>query len=114
MVFIHLLKQKQILMYLKKMQIDIAYLQETHLLPPVEKLGTMGWKVLTSASFSSKARGVGTLIRTMHDVINHSRIIDPLGRYAIADITVDRTQLTLCNIYAPNVYSIEFFLNLLN
>lgn len=45
-------KRKKNLMYLKKMQIDIAYVQETHLLPPeVEKLETMGWKVLAYNSY---------------------------------------------------------------
>lgn len=94
------IKWKKILMYLKKQRIDIAYLQETHLLPPeVEKLGTLEWKVLTSVPFSSKARGVVTLIRSTDDVTTHTTKVDPQGRFAIADISIDRSRLILCNIY---------------
>lgn len=46
-------------------------------------------------------------------MITHTTIIDPKGRYAISDITVDRSRLILCNIYAPNVYSKDFFLHIL-
>lgn len=96
------------------MQIDVAYLQETHLLPPeAEKLGTIGWKVLVSAPYSSKARGMIILIRNTHDVTTHSTIIDPQGRHAIADITFDRSQLTLCNLYAPYFYSKYLFWHVL-
>lgn len=108
------IKRKKILLYLKKLQIDVAFLQETHLLPPeVAKLGTLGWKVLVSAPFSSKARGVVTLVKNIHEVVTHTTIVDPQGRYAIADITIDGTRLLLGNIYAPNVYSKEFFLHIL-
>lgn len=73
----------------------------------------MGWKVLTSASFSSKARGVITLTRNNYEVIIHSSKIDPQGRYAIVDATIDHTRIILCNVYAPNIYDKEFFLNIL-
>lgn len=109
------IKRKKILIYLKKMQIDVAYLQETHLLPPeVEKLNTMGWKVVASAPYSSKARGVVILIRNSIEFINHQVTPDPQGRYVIVDATLDHTRLILCNLYAPNTYSKEFFLQLVN
>lgn len=104
--------RKKLLIYLKKLQVDIAYLQETHHLPlDMEKLGTMGWKVLASvsASFSSKARGVAILIRTSVAILSHSITVDPQGRYVIADITVDQSRFTLCYVNAPNLYSKYFF-----
>lgn len=108
------IKRKKILLYLKKMQIDIAYLQETHLLAPeAEKLGTLGWKLLASAPFSTKARGVVTLIRNSCDFTVHSTKIDPQGRYVLVDVTVDHIRLILGNIYAPNVYSKEYFLQVI-
>lgn len=107
------IKRKKLLIYLKKLQIDIAYLQETHLLPQeVMKLGTMGWKVLASASYSSKARGVVILVRSTIEILTHSVTVDPHGRYVIVDATVDNSRLILCNIYAPNIYSKAFFLHL--
>lgn len=48
----------------------------------------------------------------MHVTIQ-TTIVDPKGRYAITDITIDCSRLLLCNIYAPNVYSKGFFLHLL-
>lgn len=108
-------KRKKILLYLKKLHIDIAYLQETHLLPPeVAKLGAMGWRVLASAPFTSKARGVVTLIRTNHDVTIHFTLADPQGRYSITDVSLGCSRFILCNVYAPNNYSKEFFLHILS
>lgn len=108
------IKRKKKLMYLKKLRIDIAFLQETHLLPPeVVKLGTMGWRVLASAPFSSKARGVVTLVRQTLEITIHSSSVDPQGRYAITDVSIDSARFILCNIYAPNMYSKDFFLRLI-
>lgn len=108
------IKRKKILIYLKKLHMDIVYLQETHLLPPeVAKLGTLGWRVLASASFNAKARGVVTLVRTVLDVHIHSTNADPQGRYVITDATLDGSRFLLCNIYAPNISSKDFFLHLL-
>lgn len=108
------IKRKKILLYLKKLQIDVALLQETHLLPPeVVKLGTMGWKVIASAPFSSKARGVVILSRQTLEVNIHSSILDPQGRFAIVDVSIENTRMLLCNLYAPNVYSKQFFLHII-
>lgn len=108
-------KRKKILLYMKKLSLDIAYIQETHLLPPeMEKLNTLGWKVLTSAPFTSKARGVAILTRNNLEVTLHSRVVDPSGRYVIADASVNQSRLVLCNIYAPNSYSKVFFLDIIN
>lgn len=57
-------KRKKVLLYLKKFMLDVVYLQETHLLSPeIDKLNTLGWKVLAAAPFNSKARGVVILVR---------------------------------------------------
>lgn len=108
-------KRKKILLYLKKSKLDIVYLQETHLLPPeVAKLGSLGWKVLASASFSSKARGVVILVKAASDIVIHSTVSDPQGRFTIADVTINGYRSVLCNLYAPNLYSKDFFLQILN
>lgn len=108
-------KRKKILIYLTKLKLDVAMLQETHLLPPeVAKLGTLGWKVMASASYNSKARGVSILVRTSRDVTVHTTVMDPQGRFVIVDATIDKSRLLLCNIYAPNTNSSDFFLRLLN
>lgn len=74
--FTLLQKRKKILLYLKKLQIDIAYLQETHLLmSEVEKLNTLGWKILAAAPFTYKARGVVILghgLSVSHFTFNYS------------------------------------------
>lgn len=107
-------KQKKFLLHLNKLKVDIAFLQETHLLPPeVVKLGTLGWKVLASASYSSKARGVTILTKSTREVPTHTTVVDPQGRYVIADVTVDKSRLILCNIYAPNSNSSDYFLQLI-
>lgn len=108
-------KRKKILLYLKKLALDIVYLQETHLLPPeIQKLNTLGWKVVASAPFNSKARGVVILVRNTLDVTLFSTIVDSSGRYIVADASINQFNLVMCNIYAPNSYSKAFFLDIVN
>lgn len=52
------------------------------------------------------------IIRTSIDLVSHSIVVEPQGRYAIADVIVNHSRFTLCNIYAPNLYSKEFLLHL--
>lgn len=102
-------------MYLEKLQMDVAYLQETHLLPPeIDKLNSMGWKVLAAAPFNSKARGVVILVKASLNFTLHSSIVDLQGCYVRADATISLSRLVICNIYTPNSYSKDLFLHLIN
>lgn len=70
--------------FLKKLQIDIACLKETNLLmPEVDKLNALGWKVVAVAPFTSKARGMVILVKSVLAPVLHATIIDPQGRYVI-------------------------------
>lgn len=102
-------KRKKVLLYLKKLMLDVAHM----LSPEIDKLNTLGWKVLVAAPFNSKARGVVILVRNSLETVLHSTVIDSSDRYVITDTSISETRLVLCNIYAPNSYSKDFFLNLI-
>lgn len=40
--------------------------------------------------------------------------VDPQGRFIVTEITIDNTEIVLCNVYAPNVDSPEFIQNVKN
>lgn len=94
---------------------QIAYLQETHLLmPEVEKLNGLGRRVLAAAPFTPKARGVVILVRASLTPTLHSAIVNPQGRYIRSDATIGQSKFNLYNLSAPNSYSKDFFLHILN
>lgn len=99
----------------KKMQLYIAYLQETHLLSPeIEKWNVLGWKVLAAASLTSKARGVVILVKFGLAPTLHSTTMDSQWKYVIADATTGLSRFVMCNHYASNTYSKDFFMHILN
>ncbi|XP_063819120.1 NACHT, LRR and PYD domains-containing protein 3-like [Pseudophryne corroboree] len=73
-------KRRRILFYLNKQNIDIAFLQESHLVPEeVAKLNILNWSMIVFSSYNTKARGVVILLKRHipHEILNvHT---DPTG-----------------------------------
>ena len=96
------------------MQIDIAYLQETHATYQLEHLWHSQWGgplYLSHGNFN--ARGVIILLRRGLDILVNGVKTDSEGRYCIIKFKSHNTQFVLCNVYAPNNDNPLFFLNLL-
>lgn len=67
---------------MKKLKIDIAFMQESHLMPPEQRKLKMDWiGHVISSSFNPKARGVAILINKNTPVTIGETAIDTLGRY---------------------------------
>lgn len=82
------IKQKRVLVYLKKLKINIAFIQETHLIPLEHKKLKRDWiGQVISSSFSSRARGVAILINKNIPVTIGETSVDTLGRYVVVNST---------------------------
>lgn len=102
-------KRKRVLTQLKKLHIDIAFLQETHLTTQEHKKLRREWVGhVLSSSFNSKARGVAILINKNIPVTIGETMIDPAGRYVLVNCQIYSEPWTLLNLYAPN-YDDESF-----
>ena len=109
------LKRKRIFGSLKRQKIDICFLQETHsdVTNSATWAGEWGGKILYSHG-TSKARGVATLISPKLDLKVDDHTNDDQGRRLITNIMLDGTQMTLCNLYAPNDDNVTFFEQTIN
>ena len=106
------LKRRAIFNYFRDKNLDIIFMQETHVVNRTKQLWQTEWgSKWFTASGTSGARGVVT----MFNGNNNNRIkvnkthVDHDGRSVICNIEVDETKLTLCSLYAPNEDNPKFF-----
>lgn len=91
-------KRKRVLTHLKKLQIDIAFIQETHLTALEHKKLRRDWVGhVISSSFNSKARGMAVLINKKTPVTIGETIVDTLGRYVLVNCQIYSEPWTLPN-----------------
>lgn len=105
-------KRKQLFNLFKLKQLDFVLVQETHATDRDVTLWRSQWGGnIIFANGVSDARGVMILIhREIHYEIGRI-VIDPTGRYLMTEITIDNFTFVICNPYAPNTDSPEFFKN---
>ena len=99
----HPIKRSRVLLHLKHLKTDIAFIQETHMRNTDHVRLRKSWvSQVFHSTFNSKARGVAILIHRRTQFIPTSSISDPNGRYLIVTGTIQRTPVLLVNVYAPN------------
>lgn len=98
----HPVKRKKILTYLKKEEVDIALLQETHLKDTEhEKLKREWVGQVFFSSFTSNSRGVCILIIKRLPFKLESCIKDNAGRYVAIKGHLFGENISILNVYAP-------------
>lgn len=106
-------KIKQVMNRLKEMNSKIVFLQETHLLEGETKKIVRRWQGgVYTAAFSSRARGVMTLIHQSVPFLVENVVKDKWGRYLIIQGSLLEEKLNLVNLYGPNIDDPNFFVNL--
>ena len=98
------LKQNIIISWLKELNFDIVFLQETHITNIVEAkkfIKLWGGKAIWSYG-SNTSRGVGIRFSPVINLKIESFNYDFEGRILCADVNLLNTKLRLINIYAPN------------
>lgn len=100
---LHPIKRSKILSKLKKEEIMVAFLQETHLTEKEhEKLKRNGFTQVYSSSYSSgHRRGVAVLISGRIPFQKVKVIGDKEGRYVLVKGKIEGVLVSLLNIYAP-------------
>lgn len=103
-------KRKKILDQLKQMNCSIAYLQETHLSEAEHKKLNKSWasQVFYSSHKSGRRRGVAILIHRSLQFCLDSSFQDKEGHYVLINGTINGTQVSMFNVYAPNDNSPQF------
>lgn len=107
-------KRKQLMLLLKHKKLDVIFVQETHALQQDEKIWRAQWGCdIIFANASSHSKGVMIMIRKGLDCIKSDSILDETGRFIITEVNVEDVSLILCTVYAPNIDTPSFFLNLI-
>ena len=89
--------------WIKKQDTIICCLQETHLgSKDKHKLQVKGWKMMLQANCSQKKAGIATLTSDKIDFKPKKVTIDN-GQYIMIKWTIHQEDITVINIYAPNI-----------
>ena len=96
-------KRKKILTYLKHKQVDIVFVQESHLMDEEALKFKRDWvgQVFFS-SFNSKQNGVLILVNKRLSFVMLGETKDTCGRIICVDALINGVKVVLCNVYAPN------------
>ena len=108
-------KRDEMFLYVKKLQYDIIFMQETHSTEKDELLWSNKWggKILYSHC-DSKSKGTAILFNPSLQCKIFKTTTDTEGRYVICDCEIQGAKLLLVNIYAPNADEPEFFFKVFN
>ncbi|KAJ0011600.1 hypothetical protein NQD34_012575 [Periophthalmus magnuspinnatus] len=103
-------KRVAILNYLHSQDVQIAMLQETHLVKSdINRLASKFYKVVAFSSASNKSKGVAIVCRRNLQFRLLDCWSDNLGRIAIAKLNIERTDIAFVSLYAPNIFEKQFF-----
>lgn len=102
-------KRSKVFTHLKRLNSDIAFLQETHLrIIDHNRLYCPWVGQVFHSNFNSKARGVAILINKDVQFSSTNVIADRNGRYIIVAGTLMQKKVLLVNVYAPNFDDADF------
>ena len=94
---------------LQQMQVDVAFLSETHLRQASVSGLQRGWvSQVFHSKFDARARGVAILINKNIAFQPTEVISDPNGRYIIDTGQIFANKIILVNLYAPTVTTVLF------
>ena len=104
-------KRRKVFHYLRSIESDIVFLQETHSSKSDEIFWKQQWgEKAWFSSHTSNSRGVAILIRNHVSMVLNSSYCDTNGRYLIISASVNDVPLILVNLYGPNNDDPNFFL----
>lgn len=103
-------KQASTLGLLKKRNIDIALLQETHLLQADNnRLANRFYHTIAFSSATTKTKGVAIVVKRNLSLKVLSSWSDDSGRIVISTIEFSNRKIALVSAYAPNVFDGNFY-----
>ena len=97
-------KRHRLAEWIQKQDPYICCLQETHLRPrETYRLKVRGWKKIFHANGKQKKAGVATLISDKIDFKTKAITRDKEGHYIMIKASSQEEDITIVNIYAPNI-----------
>uniref|UniRef100_A0A8C5E3K7 Endonuclease/exonuclease/phosphatase domain-containing protein n=1 Tax=Gouania willdenowi TaxID=441366 RepID=A0A8C5E3K7_GOUWI len=107
-VLISPIKRSATLSSLRSQKIQIALLQETHLVKrDRNRFANKFFKAFSSAP--NKSNGVAILVRHNLQFKQLDSWSDDKGRIVVFKLNIERTNLALISLYAPNILEKEFY-----
>ena len=108
------IKRHRLADWIKKQDPYICCIQETHFRPKdTHKLKVKGWKKILHANGNEKKAGVAVLISDKIDFKTKTVKRDKEGHYIMIKGTIQQEDISLVNIYAPNVGAPKYIKQLL-
>jgi exonuclease III len=107
-------KRRDVFDYLRELNANIYFLQETHWKTEMEKYirSAWGYDVLVCGKETNK-NGVAILFNNNFEYVLHDVIRDPNGCYIVADIEFLKKRFTVVNNYGPSAGDDPGFVNVL-
>lgn len=106
-------KRKKLYTLLKHKKIDVAFIQETHAKENEMNLWQSQWGGnIAYANGTSSSKGVLILTGRDSQVKLGPSIVDLNGRFIIVEVEINDIKILLCNVYAPNVDTPNFFVEI--
>ena len=108
------IKRHRVADWIKQQDPYIRCIQETHFRPKdTHKLKVKGWKKILHANGNEKKAGVAVIISDKIDFKTKTVKRDKVGHYIMIKGTIQQEDITLVNIYAPNVGAPKYIKQLL-
>lgn len=103
-------KRLKCLEYLKHKNVDIAFVQETHLKSvDINRVQNKLYMVAAFSSAPNKTKGVLILVRRKLNLTLRASGTDNEGRFCYVIAMLNSSKICLASIYAPNTFDINFF-----
>ena len=107
-------KRQRLAEWIKKQDLYICCLQETHFRPrDTYRLKVRGWKKIFHTNGNQKEAGVVILITEKIDFKIKTITRDKEGHYAMTKGSIQEEDITILNIYAPNIGAPQYISQML-
>ena len=107
-------KRHRLAEWIPKQDLYICCLQETHFRPrDIYRLKMKGWKTIFHANGNQKKAGVAILISDKIDFKTKTINRDREGHYIMIKGSIQEEDITIVNIYAPNIGAPQYIRQLL-
>ena len=107
-------KRQRLAEWIQRQDPYIYYLQETHLKTrDTYRLKVKGWKKIFHANRDQKKAGVAILISNKIDFKTKAVKRDKQGHYIIIKGSIQEEDITIINIYAPNIGAPQYIRQML-
>uniref|UniRef100_A0A9L0R3T4 exodeoxyribonuclease III n=1 Tax=Equus caballus TaxID=9796 RepID=A0A9L0R3T4_HORSE len=109
------IKRHRVAGWIKEQDPTICCLQETHLSPKDKhRLRVKGWRTILQANNKQKKAGVAILISDKIDFKTKTVTRNKDRHYVMIKGTIQQENITLVNIYAPNIGALKYIKQLLD